>query len=477
MREDEETKAELHQRVDVLSDELWEIAEERKEQAVEERKRIMESGWIESAQEHVTTIAHQMMQSEVDKFRGTIQLVWDYYHAVDEKLIPAAEEIPAVDILAQPEGAPPLEMPPTESTEEGANLSDLESYTYPRLDELYKRAIKAQVVPDVTALSAAQADAKKAPKKGDKKGAAGGGEDEQAKESTYTKEMKEAVRIEKSVLRFRVTQIRNWTLNRLKLQREQFLAIYKKLEDWVAVSNKAENDAIEEVCDVVKDAIEGQEKIANELRLRFMDFVVDESYQNYIDPPPPKLDAMEEVLEDRFAVPELTALVAELKTLAGDENMILNRAAVELLMRKTNNSKSLGDVGGLPLAWASFAQSDYERMVSNLDINNEGAVDYRALAVCMILLRSALPTDTELEALEVSLGKQSANHLASVKLWCEATEASKDREYSHEFDRVTQIKAVLLAIFHDGTAEDELKNTLSLVTTVKSIIYNYRTQI
>ena len=72
MREDEQTKEELHQRVDMLSDELWESAEERKEQAIEERKKIMESGWIESAQEHVTSIAHQMMQSEVNKFRGTV---------------------------------------------------------------------------------------------------------------------------------------------------------------------------------------------------------------------------------------------------------------------------------------------------------------------------------------------------------------------------------------------------------------------
>jgi len=31
MREDDQTKEELHQRVDILSDELWEIAEERKE--------------------------------------------------------------------------------------------------------------------------------------------------------------------------------------------------------------------------------------------------------------------------------------------------------------------------------------------------------------------------------------------------------------------------------------------------------------
>lgn len=47
MREDEQTKEELHQRTDALSDELWEIVEERKEQAVEYRKKIMESGFVE----------------------------------------------------------------------------------------------------------------------------------------------------------------------------------------------------------------------------------------------------------------------------------------------------------------------------------------------------------------------------------------------------------------------------------------------
>lgn len=54
MREDDQTKEELHQRTDILSDELWEIAEDRKEQAVEERKKIMESGWVEFSLEYLT---------------------------------------------------------------------------------------------------------------------------------------------------------------------------------------------------------------------------------------------------------------------------------------------------------------------------------------------------------------------------------------------------------------------------------------
>ena len=48
---------------------------------------------------------------------------------------------------------------------------------------------------------------------------------------------------------------------RLKHQREQSLTIYKKLDDWIQVSSKAENDAIDDVCDVVKQAIEDQVKV------------------------------------------------------------------------------------------------------------------------------------------------------------------------------------------------------------------------
>jgi len=68
--------------------------------------------------------------------------------------------------------------------------------------------------------------------------------------------MREAIKVEKSILRFRLTQVRNWALKRLKHQREQSIKIYQKLDDWINVSSKTENDAIDEVCDVIKEAIE-----------------------------------------------------------------------------------------------------------------------------------------------------------------------------------------------------------------------------
>lgn len=72
LREDQATKEELHQRCDVLSDELWEIVEERKEQNIEVRKQIMESGNVENGLEFLTLCAQQLMQAELDKFKISI---------------------------------------------------------------------------------------------------------------------------------------------------------------------------------------------------------------------------------------------------------------------------------------------------------------------------------------------------------------------------------------------------------------------
>ena len=223
------------------------------------------------------------------------------------------------------------------------------------------------------------------------------------------------------------------------------MKIYQKLDDWISVSSKAENDAIDEVCDVVKDAIEDQGKIQDELRIKFMDFFVDKGILNFIEPPPEKLAAMEEAQDGKFNIPQLRALIEELKLLADSDDQILNRKAVELLLRKAQNSRSLGDMGGLPKEWSSFTHNDFEKLVRNLDIYNTGSIDYKVLATCCVLLKSPLPKDDQIEAVKKSLqqGDCGRANFKEVPFWFEATEASKDREYSNPFPRAEHIVDIL----------------------------------
>ena len=80
--------------------------------------------------------------------------------------------------------------------------------------------------------------------------------------------MKDAVKVEKSILRFRLTLIRNWALDRLKQMREQYNTVYQKLEDWILVGQKTENDAVDEMCGVIKTAIEEEKKVQDETTAR-----------------------------------------------------------------------------------------------------------------------------------------------------------------------------------------------------------------
>jgi hypothetical protein len=90
------------------------------------------------------------------------------------------------------------------------DIMKLDAYTYPRVDKLFEKALKAQVVPDVIALAqaAVAADKKNVKKDPKKKDVAEDDKDKEA--SIYETEMKEAIKTEKSILRYRLTQIRNW---------------------------------------------------------------------------------------------------------------------------------------------------------------------------------------------------------------------------------------------------------------------------
>lgn len=69
--------------------------------------------------------------------------------------------------------------------------------------------------------------------------------------------------------------------------------------------------SIDEMCTVIKEAIEREKKIQDELCIQFMDFTVNEKIMNFITPPPPKLEAMEDRRDYRFTVPQLQALYDE----------------------------------------------------------------------------------------------------------------------------------------------------------------------
>ena len=99
----------------------------------------MESGMTEYELGFMVSCAQQLMQSEVDRFKGCIQIIHDYFHLFEDKLIPETPPQLTTDLLHEGEdlGVPVEHIP------DGQDLLNIDHYTYPRLDKLFERALKS----------------------------------------------------------------------------------------------------------------------------------------------------------------------------------------------------------------------------------------------------------------------------------------------------------------------------------------------
>uniref|UniRef100_A0A3B4YRE5 Sperm flagellar 2 n=1 Tax=Seriola lalandi dorsalis TaxID=1841481 RepID=A0A3B4YRE5_SERLL len=88
MREDEDTKAELHLRLDELRERLWDISDKRKEQDEQERASLMCDGWLE---DHTAVLINHhatLTQVELDRFQETVCILRVYYLSMYRQVLP-----------------------------------------------------------------------------------------------------------------------------------------------------------------------------------------------------------------------------------------------------------------------------------------------------------------------------------------------------------------------------------------------------
>lgn len=85
-RSDTDFKANWHQRVDELRETLWNISDERKEQAEREMQAIMTDPWLDDQLGLLTNFYMSLMQAEVDRLQNTNRLLKDYYKSMEGKI-------------------------------------------------------------------------------------------------------------------------------------------------------------------------------------------------------------------------------------------------------------------------------------------------------------------------------------------------------------------------------------------------------
>ncbi|KAM9331025.1 sperm flagellar protein 2 [Gastrophryne carolinensis] len=84
--EDDETNAELYQRLDDLKDRLWDLCDNRKEENEQERSDIINDGRLQDHWRIRINHFFSMMQVEVDRFQGSMRFLHNYYQGMQDKI-------------------------------------------------------------------------------------------------------------------------------------------------------------------------------------------------------------------------------------------------------------------------------------------------------------------------------------------------------------------------------------------------------
>ena len=490
LKDDPQVKEEHHQEVDDLNDKIYEIIETRKNEAVEERKKIMTSGWIENEMEKFYMALERLLQNEIDKFIGSLLIMRDYYHNLDNRPL---IELPfsTIDIIKEEIDQTPIEEFNTETEENNTNQENnkdskenntendvketLEQYieknlpkSYPRVEKLYKNSLKIQFQYEEALREAEKAKLEKekednkknaAPAKGKKapdKNKDNAEEDKKEEVYPHSEELKQAMSNEKAKFKYKLTLLKYWGILCLKNFRRLSLTVYNKLEDWIILAIKAENEALNELTIMLKENIESESKIKYELALDTFDVIVNMDVQNYIELPPKPLPAKEVIDHNKFNIVQLKILMEELETyLVENTSSIRSSTFISIFLKKYISSKNDNDVYyGIPNMLKNLSFYNYFKFIKKLDPENTDLISLKQIGTFFALLSNVIPTKEEINEIKEQGKKLSGddyplvtlNQFTQIEFWFDENEKSPTLKNHEDYHREMKLKEILFDI-------------------------------
>lgn len=344
LKEDPQVKEEFHQDVVDLSDRIWEIIDIRKNEAIEERKKIMTSGWIEKEMDKFYQHLEKLFVNEVEKFLNSLNIIRDYYGSLDNKTI-FSQESQITNVLKPSEILYDIHTVPLE------NENDYE--VFPKVDKLHKNCVKLvfkleEKVKSIHFLLKINSISKDSSElMGHKKiirsmtFRRGNGNhtdsiliDDKREIFLYEDEMRKAIKNEKMKFKYKVTLLKHWGSEKLKIMRGIANNIFETLDEWIINTVKAENDAMNSLIDFLNSDIERERKVRLDCELDGFDIYnlinVKEQLENVIEPLP--LKEMQE--SAKFNLEQFRMIFEELKIYETQKNFIEISTFVEIYIKK-----------------------------------------------------------------------------------------------------------------------------------------------
>lgn len=259
---EQEVREQFKSDITEVGERLWKNIEVRKDEAIAERKLLMESGWFETEMDKLYNQIERLFIIETDLFLGSLGIIKEFYSSLDNKLIPEFNSFKGTEILKEDE----LNSLPLENKIKG---------TYPKIEKLYKNCFRILFRYDEKVKSldkvlknsvnfniSSDSLSKKASRTINIKKNADS-YDDRREIFLYDEELRLAIKSEKTKYKYRITLLKFWGIHHLSMLRKVTSSMFDKLDDWIISGVKNENDNLNDVINALKAALASNRKIKN----------------------------------------------------------------------------------------------------------------------------------------------------------------------------------------------------------------------
>eukprot|EP00833_Pecoramyces_ruminatium_P006888 jgi/Orpsp1_1/1180920/evm.model.c7180000075125.1 len=513
LRCDPEAKAELHQRTDDLRDKLWEVCDKRKEEAEQERGAIIEDRWIEDHLNLIINIYITMMQVESDHTIGINQLVYDYYvdssgyiinddslkriripmygynmdSSTDQKQSGSIENLSKSTQKGKANGGDNQDsksnsnnqnskshvanlLPSSGSSRksfmvrdrhqssQGHNnfLHDSDGVPYVQyIDNAYNLAYSNNTVTEVVIADKEKKDKKKQnttepvveTKKLDV-------------DEELPKDYTNFIQLLETTYHLNLERIQMKAKEHIKDLQKHGIDVFSLLDEWITARYQIEINAINELIVVIKEAIECEARLPNELILEGENFKVNYNVLTYIaDPLPPSKSPVEKLTSEKFTVVQLLN-ISKMFNEYSNTGIISNKEFIDCFMKLI--VMSIG-MEYLPDDYMNTEINQIKQITDILDPFDTGYINWRKFIMnqSRVLPIPSIEYIINLKQIYKNLpsyqnGKISKNDYMSVKLWYEDMDEEINNETITIYKRFKNLKDAMFYFFMiENTVENE----------------------
>uniref|UniRef100_A0A8C1B3J7 Sperm flagellar 2 n=1 Tax=Cyprinus carpio carpio TaxID=630221 RepID=A0A8C1B3J7_CYPCA len=459
IREDEETKGELHQRLDDLRERLWDICDKRKEEAEQERAGVIDDGWLDDHTAVLINHYSALMQIEVGRFQDSLCLLRDYYTAMCKTAFPESTRgftrVPLIDItvLAETQQREEEEGDEEQKQMEAQRVQTSNSATDNR------KAGKKKGAPTPQQEPSPQPVVEKNPEEVKRK----------AERKRIKQEFTAALKREEHAVKLRLELIKAHALRTVSSLQQKAEQAYRNMEEWLGTRFLSEMNSIDQLTELVRQHIENGVQIHHELVLQSADFCVDGDTLVVASPSPaPRRSPLEQSRNSTLTVQQLHILCAQLRKTA-PAGLMCSNELTEVLHELT--SPHMGsDV--LPEPWMHITPSQFDELVCVLAPDSE-MLDWR-----QFLLSAALPwpfpSQTQLlktlqryRAVDTAgTGLITQEQYAQIELWFPSERdlpVPDDPTEPLPYDRLANLKKFFFSLFASTHSSPLMLDYLSML--------------